>query len=144
MRKCEQGISFSYGEEVRNNDFCDPITRFPAASYPGSIDLRIVVSGEEIYGSTVRVFFVSVLKFIIQKNALSKISIPFKTTGSNYLIAEQPIHPSGRPFASFEKMCTPRQTLYININHPRFFALRQGFNLLQAAGFCPSLSQSFD
>ena len=60
---------------------------FPTVLYSGIIDLRLTVDGEEIAGDTVPNFLVAILTFIIEKNELSKISIPFKTSGENYLVS---------------------------------------------------------
>jgi len=61
---------------------------------------------------------------------------PSETSGENYLIARSPAHSGGRPFVNTLQLDLKgsRGVIYVNINHPRFFALRQGARLLEAAG----------
>jgi hypothetical protein len=112
---------------------------FPTAGHEGRVNLRLRVGRTVLSGDTVRAFLVAIVEFIVEANAYKKISIPFTTTGQNYLLAKMPTHPSGRKFASFAKVKFGQQLLYLNTNHPPFFALRMGDRLLRAAGFEPSL-----
>ena len=66
---------------------------------------------------------------------LRKLTLPFTTSGTNNLVARSARHTDGRPFAvTLLYRPTVGNPVYININHPRFFALRQGARLLEAVG----------
>ena len=87
-------------------------------------------------GATVREFLENVLRKIEAEGAVGRIEIPFRTSGENYLIARSPAHSGGRPFVNTLQLDLKGSggVIYVNINHPRFFALRQGARLLEAAG----------
>ena len=138
--EAEPRVSVSYGKVM--SSYSNSVVRLPTARHTEAIDLRLLVNGRVISGETVAKFLVAVFEFIVKKKALARISVPFRTTGQNYLLAKSPVHPSTRPFANFRQVNVGGQTLFLNTNHPRFFALRQGYELLRAAGFCPSLPPS--
>ena len=90
---------------------------YPSATSKEAVELKLKFDGGEIEGASVREFMVNAVKYLIEIGAFSKLELPIKTTGLNYLIAEQPIHES-----------------YLNVSHPRFFALRQVSFLFEQAG----------
>lgn len=114
--------------------------RFPTATDSG-FRLAINVLGNTITGKTVPEYLSNVLSFIEQRGLLDRLPLPFGTSGDNYLIAATPQQPSGAPFNAFVEYCSKGKAgrLYLNTNHPRFFALRQGARLLEAVGLSVSL-----
>jgi hypothetical protein len=110
--------------------------RFPTAKSTGSqVVLGVQVENRIVSGETVGEFLYNVVAFLHELDRLASISLPFSTSGTNILLSTQPIHADGRQFNS--KSVYERKgllPLYININHPRFFALRQGARLIEAAG----------
>ena len=107
---------------------------YPSATSKEAVELKLKFDGGEIEGASVREFMVNAVKYLIEIGAFSKLELPIKTTGLNYLIAEQPIHESGRGFTSFEVVAYEGCKLYLNVSHPRFFALRQVSFLFEQAG----------
>ncbi len=109
---------------------------FPTASDTWrTIPLALRVGDEVISGRSVREFFRNVLSHIDERGLMRKLALPFTTSGTNNLVARNPEHPDGRPFASIEiYQSSDGKTIYINVNHPRFFALRQGARMLEAVG----------
>ena len=110
--------------------------KFPTAKNTGSeVVLGVQVDDRIVSGETVGEFLYNVVAFLDELDRLASISLPFSTSGTNTLISTQPTHADGRQFNSVSvyerKGISP---LYININHPRFFALRQGARLIEAAG----------
>jgi len=110
---------------------------YPTARHTGNeVDLTLTVNREIVTGNTVGNFLLNVIVFIDRAGLLDGIGLPFSTSGANNLLAQKPHHPDGRKFNnSLEYSSISGITLYINTNHPRFFALRQGARLLEAAGF---------
>ncbi len=108
-------------------------TRFPTSRETG-FPLELVVEGKVISGPTVPEFFLNVVNYLKLRDLIDEIEMPFKTSGANYLLAYEPYHPSGRAFGAYIEMDNKGRRVYVNTNHPRFFALRQGARLLQAAG----------
>jgi hypothetical protein len=109
---------------------------FPTARQTGAtIPLALRVGDEVISGGSVRDFLHNVLTHIDQKGLLKRLPLPFATSGVNNLVARSARHPDQRPFAvTLLYRPVVGNPLYININHPRFFALRQGARLLEAVG----------
>jgi hypothetical protein len=109
--------------------------RFPSARHSGTITLALLIGSDVVSGSTVRDFLTNILRFLDDRGLLETLVIPFGTTGANNLVSRDALHPDGRPFAV--ALCyrsSSGDDLYININQPRFFALRQGARLLEAVG----------
>jgi len=109
---------------------------FPTASHKGdTIPLALRVGDEVVKGRTVKEFFFNVLSHIDERGLMRKLALPFATSGENNLVARDPQHPDGRPFLAVE-IFRPSEgkAIYINVNHPRFFALRQGARLLESVG----------
>ena len=111
--------------------------QYPTARHTGDeVDLTLTVNGKTVAGHTVGDFLLNTIAFIDRAGLLDGIELPFSTSGANNLLAQKPQHPDGRAFNnSLEYHSIGGTTLYINTNHPRFFALRQGARLLEAAGF---------
>ncbi len=109
---------------------------FPTAKDEG-FALALNSSAGAVSGATVRVFLLNVVRLIDSEGVLENLAIPFCTSGSNYLVSRSPKQPTGEKFVNYfvYKVESSGDTLYVNINHPRFFALRQGARLLEAAGF---------
>lgn len=114
---------------------------FPTARDAANhFELAVRVERRTIAGRTVSAFLLNILRYIEDRGLLSSLELPVTTSGENYLVAKEPRHPSGRPFQTFAQYKPRKGTpIYINTNHPRFFALRQGARLLEAAGLDVSL-----
>lgn len=111
---------------------------YPTARDTGTgFKLALKVGSHIIRGDTVPEFLCTVLKFIDESNVLGNLPVPFHTSGQNFLIAISPEQEDGRPFSAFRRFEAKDHTtvIYVNTNHPRFFALRQGARLLDAVGF---------
>ena len=111
---------------------------YPTARDAGtSFKLALKVGSHIIKGDTVPEFLCRILRFIDESNVLENLSVPFYTSGQNFLLAVSPEHEDGRPFSAFRCFEAKDRTtiIYVNTNHPRFFALRQGARLLDAVGF---------
>lgn len=116
---------------------------FPTARYRGPIALSLSVEGRPVFGRTVKSFLTAVVDHIIESNRFYQLELPFCTSGNNYLIAETPKHPGGRLFAAYTSIATPAGgIIFVNVNHPRFFALRQGARLLKSVGFEPAIDST--
>jgi len=119
-----------------------PSRPFPSARDTGTgFPLAIKTTAGTVEGETVPEFLIAVLRHIEEAGAWKRLEIPLKTTdggtGGNFLLAYAPQHSTGRPFGAhvvFEPK-GKKQSVYVNTNHPRFFGLRQGVRLLEAAGF---------
>ncbi|GBR45088.1 hypothetical protein [Neokomagataea thailandica] len=105
-----------------------------------SFCLAVNVGDQRITGDNVPEFLCAVLNFIDKHNALAELTLPFCTSGKNFLLAASPEQKNGRPFPAYRRFEGKDRTthFYINTNHPRFFALRQGARLLEATGFTVS------
>lgn len=123
---------------------CQRSPKLPTARHIGQIELCLLVGRKVIQAETAKSFFLEIIRFIEEEGKFWLISIPFHTTGQNFLISTQPFHPSGREFAAYETFRIGSRTYYLNTVHPRFYALRLGVHLLEAAGFHPTLMQAFD
>ena len=111
--------------------------RFPTARDTGTgFALSIATPHGVVSGKSVREFLMTALRRIDEVGALEKLEIPFRTSGENYLLAHTPEHSAGRRFFTFEQYqpISRAASIYVNTNHPRFFGLRQGARLLEAAG----------
>jgi len=118
--------------------------RFPTARDTGSgFPLAVTTVAGTVAGRTVPEFLINILWLIDKNERLGKLEIPFPTSGANYLLACSPEHKTGRPFSAFLRYESGRSkaTIYVNTNHPRFFGLRQGVRLLDAAGLAPRYLQ---
>ena len=116
----------------------DRFHNFPTARDTGTgFALAVNTSAGSVSGDTVPEFLLNIIRLIDKKGAMGKLEIPFCTSGTNYLVARAPEHPTGKKFGSIVRyeMRSSGETIYINTNHPRFFAIRQGARLLEAAGF---------
>jgi len=114
---------------------------YPTARDAGTgFRLAVNVGGRRIAGDSVPEFLCAVLSFIDEHDALIGITLPFHTSGENFLLAVSPEQKDGRPFPAYRRFEGKDRTtnFYVNTNHPRFFALRQGARLLEAAGFALS------
>lgn len=112
-------------------------SRFPTARDAGTgFPLVLETSGGSVSGETVGEFLISVLRCIDEAGAWGNLEIPFRTSGENILLAYSPQHRTGRKFVAFRcyKPARREAVVYVNTNHPRFFGLRQGARLLEAAG----------
>lgn len=110
--------------------------RFPTVVDAGNFPLLLHTSVGDIYGDTVKEFFWNVMKVIETNDLLAKLTIPFPTSGQNNLIAYLPTHPNGKPFFNHIKyeFSNSNKSVFINTNHPRFFAIRQGARIAEAVG----------
>jgi hypothetical protein len=110
--------------------------KFPTARQAGTdFPLRVYVGSVAISGATVPEYFTNILRHVDDQELLGELPLPLQTSGENYLIATSPRHSSGKPFAHFIVYNgAAGEKLYINTNHPRFFALRQGARILEALG----------
>lgn len=112
--------------------------QFPTAKDSGgSFELALIADGELVCGISGREFLLNIVRFIDMHNRLESLALPFTTTGEAYLLASAPVHSSGHEFASIAAYTRTSDggTIFINTNHPRFYALRLGARMLEAAGF---------
>ncbi len=117
-----------------------PTSGFPTARNTGQgFPLLLYVGKEPISGESVAEFLLHVLAYVERLGRLQQLRLPFLTSGTSYLVAHEPKNAEGRQFSAHVAYITSANvTLYINTNHPRFFALRQGARLLEAVGFNPT------
>lgn len=110
----------------------------PSRPYPTAKDsgfaLSLTTNLGTVSGGSAAEFLLNTLEFLERHDLLSVISIPFSTSGNNYLLSFEDEHPNGRKFFSYKEYEFRGSIIFINTNHPRFFALRQGARLLNAAG----------
>lgn len=117
--------------------------QFPTANTTEYFSLELYVGDDRIYGNTVRLLFLTLFEYLEKKSKLSDLPIPFKTSGENVLVNASPHHLDGRGFvASLEYISKENQAYYININHPRFFALRQAARVLEVVGLDAELPEN--
>jgi hypothetical protein len=64
--------------------------------------MAVKIAGKVFDGNMVMEIFEKVLKFIVDKNYIKKLPLPWGTTDTRYIITNQtpPVHPSGREFFS--------------------------------------------
>jgi hypothetical protein len=114
-------------------------SRFPTAKDTGEeVNLSLRIGAQTVSGQNVKEFLRNVLLFIDEAGLLEDLTVPFPTSGANNLVAGDARHPDGRAFVNaLEYRQKSGRILYVNINHPRFFALRQGARLAAAVGLVP-------
>jgi len=114
---------------------------YPTAKHIGDdVVLALYIGDEMITGKNAREFLHNMIAFIEKSALLDRLGLPFTTSGSNTLVARSPRHSDGRDFvSSLEYRPAKGGPLFINVSHPRFFALRQGVRLAEAVGFTPTL-----
>ena len=84
--------------------------------------LLFVTSDKKVIrGKTVKELYNNVIKHLMAKNLLNPKLVPWNTSAKRYLIAKEPIHPSGKPFKQ------PIEVLgfYVESNKSRDLAPRQ-------------------
>ena len=111
-------------------------TLYPTSKVPGA-DIKLALRTEKgvVSGPTSAEFLLAIMIFIEQHSSIQDDKIPVRTTGSNILVSWSPFHDDGRAFSSHVSYKTlSGRELFINTNHPRFFALRQGGKLLEEFG----------
>ena len=115
--------------------------KYPTARDVGDkVNLELYVNGKNVFGQNVRGFLYNVVAFIDSANSLNRLPLPFPTLGANTLASREAYHFDGRPFVNnVEYRLKKGPSLYINTNHPRFFARRQGARLVEAVGLFPLL-----
>ncbi len=112
-------------------------THFPSAIDAGKrFPLLLRTTVGTVSGETVARFFLNIINLIEANGLIEKLQIPFQTSGHNNLIAYLPQHPNGKPFINYiqYEFSFNNKMIYINTNHPRFFAIRQGARLIDAVG----------
>jgi hypothetical protein len=63
-----------------------------------SDQLSITIQGVNVQGSTVSEFYINCLRFILEKDLMKESLLPWSTSEKRYLIAKEPIHPTGKGF----------------------------------------------
>ena len=114
---------------------------FPTARNTGqAVPLLLYVGKDVVTGGSVAQFLLSVLEYVERRDRLAKLQLPFLTSGTSYLVSIEPKNAEGIEFRAHVSYVTAENiALFINTNHPRFFALRQGARLLEAVGLTPTL-----
>ena len=58
----------------------------------------VEINGQRIEARSIPDFCDQILKYVVDTGLISKIKLPFATSEVRYFIAEDPIHPNGKPF----------------------------------------------
>jgi hypothetical protein len=67
--------------------------------------IAVKIGGKVFSDKMVRTLFRQILTFLVNKNYISRIPLPWGSTNKRYIVsnASEPVHPNGRPFFSPEK-----------------------------------------
>ncbi|MBU6160929.1 MAG: hypothetical protein KGO50_07385 [Myxococcales bacterium] len=69
-----------------------------ASELPPEASVAFMVDGKLIWGKTTASFYVSVWKWLFDHNRVSINDLPIQSGRSRYVVARQPLHPSGKEF----------------------------------------------
>jgi hypothetical protein len=80
--------------------------RFLRGRAPRERGATVKLAGEILQVDSVRDLFEHVLRYLVKHGKRDQLDrlLPYKTSAQRYLIADQPVHPSGKPF-------------YVPVNH---------------------------
>jgi hypothetical protein len=81
------------------NDMADLVERSTQSRVPRERGAKVEIDKQRIQAESVRDLYEQVLKLLVENYEAQLIPLlPFKTSGVRYLVAKNPVHPSGRPF----------------------------------------------
>lgn len=111
---------------------------FPAPLIPADggeqLPLSLIADGVPLVGNTVPEFYVAVFDFLYKTKKVI-IPLPFSTGKKRYLLAEEAIHPTGKPFFSARQYVRPTGSpLNFEAHFSRDGALASARKVLSAMG----------
>ena len=82
-----------------------PVEHAPAAEVPEEANLAFRIDGELVWGASASQFYKAVWAWLFAHGRVRASNLPIQGRGKKrYVVAAEPVHPSGRPFYRAEEV----------------------------------------
>ena len=99
----------------------------PVEEVPKDANIAFRIAGDLVWGPSAAQFYIAVWRWLIQHRHVQQSHLPIRGGKLRYVVAAQPIHPSGKEFTRAE---SPAPGFYIEVNLSRGDILRRAVRFL--------------
>lgn len=98
---------------------------------PRNANIAFRIGGDLVWGPSAAQFYIALWRWLIQHQQVRASDLPIRAGRLRYVVAAQPLHPSGKEFTRAE---VPSDGFYIEVNLSRGDILRRAAKLLSDRG----------